>query len=1258
VSGGGNFYAYTTFIVTWTRDDTVGTHNMSLKCVSGGDTQWINGSYYVSPAITEALGITGMSYSDAGLNITFYWNTNWFNTTGQFYYDNVVKGSAVNEGTTLSFLAPTTTGDYNISIEIDGGGTTLWINHTYTVSENPMYLLSSSIDTTGATVSAYAETNWNNATITIYENDTEKDTGNEGVLLSYTKATAVGEYNVGLKINGSGTVLWFNVSYTISPLDPMYLLTYGIDTTGATVTGYAETNWNNATLTIYENDNQKDTGAEGVLLTYTKSTIAGEYNVGLKIDGGTTVSWVNVSYTIEATPMYLTSVSISTTGANVTGYAETSWNNATLTIYENDNQEDTGAEGSLLSYVKATAVGDYNVGLKIDGGTTVIWFNVSYSIAAEEGLYLTGLLLDTSGYNVSAFATTNWLNTTLTLYENDVQKDTGSEGTTLSYAKAISEGNYNVSLKVDGGGTVVWVNTTYSISAAAVLVISDTVYTATSEYNYLGGYASDACTWYAYNNNTQMDTGSIIATGSFQVDWVKNTTVGVYIWGVKFTDGTTTRWVNGTFEVGEILLIISDPLYTATDNYNYLSGVTNLGCDWYAYNNDTQMDSGILTVGSFSINWDKNTTAGLYEWGVKFTDGTTIRWVNGSFEATLIVTSDLYTHNTEQNYLSGQVSVDCTYYVYENETQIGTGPLTAGSFSINWDSNSSIGILIWGAKFTEGGAIVWINGSYYNAPVVESDLGLTTALIESSGVNISILISTNWLNTTIFVYEDDVLQNAGGTAEGNTIIYGKAIAAGNYSVGIKIDGTAQDMWFNFTYQVLADTEMYLTSSMLDTNGYDVSAFATTNWGNATVTLYEDNSQKDTGNEGTTLSYTKNTVAGNYIVSLQIDGGATKMWMNTTYVVAAEDDLAVTVISFDTSGLNVTVFVATNWANTTITVYEDNSQKDTGSEGTTLSYVKAVSAGDYNVGIKVNGTANSLWVNYTYSILADDALSITAISFDSGGINITVYVNTNWGNTTVTVYEDDNQKDTGSEGTLSYTKTTAAGDYNVGIKINGTATIIWANYTYSIAADDVLSITAVNFGFDGANVTAFATTNWLNATLTIYEGDVLRDTGNEGTSLSYVKATAGGDYYVGLKIDGGASVIWVNNSYTITAAEAEAALSITAVVLDTSGYNVSAFATTNWGNTTITLYEDNSQQVNASESNTISYAKSETAGDYNVSLKIDGGITVVWVNTTYTVVADDALSITAITFGLDGVNVTAFATTNWLTATITIYEHDA
>lgn len=308
------------------------------------------------------------------------------------------------------------------------------------------------------------------------------------------------------------------------------------------------------------------------------------------------------------------------------------------------------------------------------------------------------------------------------IYENNSDSGSGAVNDgwfSISWAKDTTAGAYiELGIKFTSGAYTEWVNGSYSVATATILHITDTVYSTTGTQNYLSGYANlEVTTWTAYNNNTQIDTGALSA-GSFSINWAKNTTEGLYEWGVSFTDGTTTRWVNGSFEVSASLtLLITDTVYSTSDDYLYLSGYTNLGCDWYAYNNDTQMNTGSITAGSFEVNWAKNTTTGLYEWGVKFADGTTTRWINGSFEiaadALLFIQDTVYSATEDRNYLSGHATLGVTTWTaYNNNTQMATGSLTAGSFQVDWAKNTTVGIYEWGVSFTDGTTTRWVNGTF------------------------------------------------------------------------------------------------------------------------------------------------------------------------------------------------------------------------------------------------------------------------------------------------------------------------------------------------------------------------------------------------------------------------------------------------------------------------------------------------------------------------------------------------------------------
>ena len=253
--------------------------------------------------------------------------------------------------------------------------------------------------------------------------------------------------------------------------------------------------------------------------------------------------------------------------------------------------------------------------------------------------------------------------------------------------------------------------------------------TATDTLAQISGYINKDSAYNIYENDSSVGSGSV-SDGWFSISWTKDTTAGSYVEiGIKFVSGTYTEWVNGSYSVASAaILYVTNPVYTATDDKNYLSGHLNLDTvTWTAYDDDVQQDTGSLNTGSFSINWDKLYTAGLHEWGVKFDDGTTVRWVNGTYEPVRFAISDIYVmQNNESIILGGKfmtVDLSIDYTIYEDGVGIDSGtldiPASGDFYVVKWTKSSSTSVANWTLVMQAGGVNITIYG--YNLLIEDTD---------------------------------------------------------------------------------------------------------------------------------------------------------------------------------------------------------------------------------------------------------------------------------------------------------------------------------------------------------------------------------------------------------------------------------------------------------------------------------------------------------------------------------------------------------
>ncbi|GAH34791.1 unnamed protein product, partial [marine sediment metagenome] len=255
------------------------------------------------------------------------------------------------------------------------------------------------------------------------------------------------------------------------------------------------------------------------------------------------------------------------------------------------------------------------------------------------------------------------------------------------------------------------------------------------DYLYLSGHATlGVTTWTAYNNNTEMDMGSFSA-GSFEISWLKNTTAGLYEWGVSFTDGTTTRWVNGSFEVeaAEQIVITTYTLFGAGSDFSYMqySGSITHDCtfiieewsDSWAMN---ETHSGSVSAGDFNIAWDKIGVTDINaNYTITFTNGSqTVVITSGYITAYKLLritnidfnnleSSDNWVTNLTINFYANK---DVDWFIYDRDDSdavLGSGSSLEGTGFVTWVQNTARGAHNFAVKWTDGVSVEWFNSSYW-----------------------------------------------------------------------------------------------------------------------------------------------------------------------------------------------------------------------------------------------------------------------------------------------------------------------------------------------------------------------------------------------------------------------------------------------------------------------------------------------------------------------------------------------------------------
>ena len=240
-----------------------------------------------------------------------------------------------------------------------------------------------------------------------------------------------------------------------------------------------------------------------------------------------------------------------------------------------------------------------------------------------------------------------------------------------------------------------------------------------------------------------------------------------------------------------------------------------------------------------------------------------------------------------------------------------------------------------------------------------------------------------------------------------------------------------------------------------------------------------------------------------------------------------------------------VSYSTNWANTTITYYDNNTiQAATAytSEGMDLEFTRSWIGGLHIISCYINGTAagasgSYVWVNFSYYVSFVE-LNNFVLSIGENYIYAILVPNKD---ATAYVYENDTLVTSGSiiaEGTtLSWLRNNTRGLIMVGIYIYVTATdYVWLNSSYDNGIYAALAVEGWTFFLDGGwcHIQVDPT---VDCTGYIYENDTLITSVSPwtidelGSNTYWQKDSTVGVMRVGIYLNtSGGSDIWLNTSY--------------------------------------------------------------------------------------------------------------------------------
>ena len=393
--------------------------------------------------------------------------------------------SSLDEGY-WAFKAIANDGANNSTLDADSV-TDFWVREKELIISNTLY-------TETSTQCSFAGQTNVACDYIIYDDDAEQESGNKAAgsfFLDWTKQTSVGTHDWGIKFYTASDTDWHNGSYEV--LTTTLLVTeYGIRTTTsyAYLHGYVNLDSN---YTVYEETVEVGTGsvsAGSFEIRWTKASSSVE-NVTALFESGSQTYPVYSGYDVAEQTTFVVEqwwVSLQIgLESYVEFYAHTSWENATIYVYDNTTLMVIVSElagGASSNFWMSKVQGLHTITLNITHGATVHTRTRTYYIPdwAATGLVVRWDLWTFQDNYTMLELGSNWMNCTYYVYLNSsLVATSANDPVTLNFTRAINIGAYNLTIYADGG------TQTYTIKNIRYIITEEGV-----SYDYstvTGGYS-------------------------------------------------------------------------------------------------------------------------------------------------------------------------------------------------------------------------------------------------------------------------------------------------------------------------------------------------------------------------------------------------------------------------------------------------------------------------------------------------------------------------------------------------------------------------------------------------------------------------------------------------------------------------------------------------------------------------------------------------------------------------------------------------
>jgi hypothetical protein len=225
------------------------------------------------------------------------------------------------------------------------------------------------------------------------------------------------------------------------------------------------------------------------------------------------------------------------------------------------------------------------------------------------------------------------------------------------------------------------------------------------------------------------------------------------------------------------------------------------------------------------------------------------------------------------------------------------------------------------------------------------------------------------VNSTLYSQLVTVLTDI---ASSNSTIYGQTVTLLTNLQNVNSTLFAQtvnvlDVCTRINGTLYAGNGLYLVVWDYDVTETQVVASILTNYANATVSYYHNGTFEGSATEGLDLAWAKDLSYGYHRVAFLVDAGVASIWLNRSYTIVSDPSLALTVWNFQQDDWYIHLTVATNWANTSVTVidsYWDGTQwqnrtKYAGVAEGTFDWDVSKDPGNHTVYVTLDGGADSI-----------------------------------------------------------------------------------------------------------------------------------------------------------------------------------------------------------------------------------------------------------------------------------------------------------